>query len=361
MKYFPNTILIAASIIFVWFSFDILIQTGYNTHIDFTKGSSYGSMLGGIFSFLSVVLIYLTLKHQTTSYENSAFENRFFQLINYHRNNVETLEYRNPASKKTEIIKGQKIFVNIHKEITKAINYLNNDLKLNNLAIILKDEAIIELKQNKTISTRTINLLELEISNIAYLIVFIGLSKEGRPVLERILNERCKPEKVNEILNYFQSIPAKWDIEENMNGDENGCTEYDERLEKNHHHKYFGGHQHRLGHYFRHIFQTVNYVDKFEPYKNKYQKKYDYLKNYRAQFSTYEQAVFTYNSLSIFGRVWELNKTDFNRQLITKYNLIKNIPAEFVSKLDIKNYYPDVEYEGDQRTKSKKNMISKYQ
>ena len=90
--------------------------------------------------------------------------------------------------------------------------------------------------------------------------------------------------------------------------------------------------------------------------------KYGYIKTFRAQFSTYEQAVFTYNSLSVIGRVWELfqNEESIDKQLITKYNLIKNIPAEFISEIKLIDFYPNVEYEGSKKTKEKEILERKY-
>ena len=68
--------------------------------------------------------------------------------------------------------------------------------------------------------------------------------------------------------------------------------------------KYYGGHQHRLGHYFRHLFQAAQYVNN----QNRLDKKgkYFYMKTLRAQLSTYEQEVLFINSLSFLGMSWEL-------------------------------------------------------
>ena len=163
--------------------------------------------------------------------------------------------------------------------------------------------------QNKTIRERQIDFVELQKLNFAYLIVFFGVSKEGRRVLERFLLRRYDKQFIKKVLDYFEKIPAEWD------GDQS-------RLQKNIHYKYFGGHQHRLGHYFRNLFQAVNYVNDYKPFKGKYNIKYNYVKTYRAQFSTYEQSVFFFNSLSDIGQKWELAAmADDDSMLITKYNL----------------------------------------
>lgn len=66
--------------------------------------------------------------------------------------------------------------------------------------------------------------------------------------------------------------------------------------------KPFDGHQIRLGHYFRHLSQTVSYVrdaDGFSDFE-----KYQYAQTIRAQLSTQEQALLLVNSLTPIGHAW---------------------------------------------------------
>ncbi len=108
----------------------------------------------------------------------------------------------------------------------------------------------------------------------------------------------------------------------------------------------YDGHQNILGHYFRHIFQTVKFVNDQEILN--YKEKYDYIKILRAQLSTHEQVLFFYNSLSTIGMPWERDQgiKDENFKLITKYNLVKNITFELNQIIDVKTFYPRVIYEG---------------
>lgn len=97
----------------------------------------------------------------------------------------------------------------------------------------------------------------------------------------------------------------------------------------------FEGHQSRLGHYFRHLYQTINYVDKQDLDIDKY----DYIKILRAQLSISEEALLMFYSISRLGVNWE------NKKLITKYRLIKHIPNEFFdtcNEINIKDYFPDL-------------------
>ncbi|MFV8358241.1 putative phage abortive infection protein, partial [Flavobacterium sp. XS1P32] len=126
--------------------------------------------------------------------------------------------------------------------------------------------------------------------------------------------------------------------------------------------KYYGGHQFRLGHYFRHLYQTVKFINNHDNID--YQTKYEYVKILRSQLSTYEQAILFTNSLSQMGKSWELQpkinsqlkkykKYDF--ELITKYNLIKNLPGESIYGFPFKEFFRDIEYENDNVRKERKN------
>ncbi len=56
MKIAQNIIIGIALFIFIWFTVEIFNQTiWWGDHIDFETGSKYGTLIGGIFSFLSVL------------------------------------------------------------------------------------------------------------------------------------------------------------------------------------------------------------------------------------------------------------------------------------------------------------------
>jgi len=67
--------------------------------------------------------------------------------------------------------------------------------------------------------------------------------------------------------------------------------------------------------------------------------KKSYAKMYRAQLTTYEQALFFFNSMSSLGKPWREKK-----DLIEKYELIKNIPPRFLGEIDVKDFYSEMEY-----------------
>lgn len=70
--------------------------------------------------------------------------------------------------------------------------------------------------------------------------------------------------------------------------------------------------------------------------------KKSYAKMYR-QLTTYEQALFFFNSSSL-GKPWR-EKKENKKCLIEKYELIKNIPPRFLGEIDVKDFYSEMEYE----------------
>lgn len=257
MNKFTYFLLSLALLLFLWFTVDILVLTWWSSHIDFEIASKYGSFIGGFFSFITVLLISFTLLHQSESFNKTAFENKFFELIGYHRRNIENWEYRIPDSKGEEYVVTQKVFIRIHREILYALKELERFFSGKKIDDIINNNELNNLNNNLVIRDRNISKCDLQQFNIAYLIVFFGVSKEGRRVLERFLLRKYNYAFVKDMLDYFEKIPAKWD-------------NVSKRIEKNIHYKYFGGHQHRLGHYFRNLFQAVNYVNDYKPFSGKY-------------------------------------------------------------------------------------------
>lgn len=46
--------------------------------------------------------------------------------------------------------------------------------------------------------------------------------------------------------------------------------------------------------------------------------------------------------------------------LITKYNLLKNIPSEFISESNLKHYYPLMRIEGEPKQKERIELETKF-
>lgn len=103
-----------------------------------------------------------------------------------------------------------------------------------------------------------------------------------------------------------------------------------------------------IGIYFRKLYQAVTFID--DRKELDCEEKYRLIKILRVTMNVEEQYLFFINSITTLGSVWELKNNDSKDGLITKYNLIKNIPqgyepVEGIGSEFIKNVYPDVDYE----------------
>lgn len=131
--------------------------------------------------------------------------------------------------------------------------------------------------------------------------------------------------------------------------------------------KYYGGHQYKLGQYFRHLFQTVKYINKQQILN--YLQQYDYIKTLRAQLSNTEQYLLFFNSLSFMGRAWELSEVSDptlepsaptgSKWLITKYNFIKNVQSlELFNQINISEYYPNLHFEFEEEPATRMALVA---
>lgn len=84
-----------------------------------------------------------------------------------------------------------------------------------------------------------------------------------------------------------------------------------------------------LGHYFRHLYNMVKFVDDSKSLHN-FKEREDYCKLIRSQMSDYEQIVLYYDTLSPLGAAWiqPLGVSDVeNMSLLCKYRFVKNCPC----------------------------------
>jgi uncharacterized membrane protein len=371
-------------------------------------GDFVGGFVGTIISAAGFLFLYLNLKEQritTTNQRESSIiqnesfakerlESKFFDLIKMHRDNVSELKMRS-----TKIIEqddsyifnvfeedGKAVFKDIFYQIIDCLNELKPFFhKLDRIYTV---DYRNELEANPNIHDKLLLALIAKI-DICYSIVYYGVGSEGLITLYKIFEKKYKNKFITDILNYISLKPAndliilekwsklnkrgsrqtkinivneilRWRREKSrLSSIDPDCDITIEELSINYHNryiKYYGGHQFRLGHYFRHLYQSVKFINN-QSILN-YSEKYSHVKILRAQLSNYEQAVLFLNSLSSLGRSWELfpevknelNKEDIiNFQLITKYNMIKNIPGDSLYGIPFRLFYQNVQFEGLQR------------
>lgn len=329
-------------------------------------GSFIGGVVGTMFSFAGFLILVLTLNDQNKSDQKERFESKFFDLLRLHRENVKELEEGNGSS-------GRKELRDIFMEVLKCKEDLITVFSKRKVENIYTPEYLISIQDKLALTNPSINLMELAKINMAYLVTFYGVDAEGRLVIKNLLENKYKPQFVERILEFIAMKPKlesdyypKWEKVMKLSSKTSRINSFElirklrnseklsddlnqelvqvtmENMYDSDYPKFYTGHQYKLGYYFRHLYQTFSFVDQQDILSKG--EKYFYAKILRAQLSSHEQALLFVNSLSLLGMAWDLCPIKETR-LITRYNLIKNLPGDEIFGIVYKDFYPDVDYE----------------
>lgn len=355
-------------------------------------GDFFGGIIGTLLSAIGFIFVFLSFQKQAEAlnsqkeeikkhdqqFEKSQIENRFIELIKLHKDNLNDIVYEG----ENKVLEGRKAIDFIYNQVLECISEITPFFETASVGTIFKPDYLIDV--SKISSTRpSLNLATLAKIDIAYSIVFFGTSADDLQTLVKLFEKRYERTFFMRILQFTQlkarnsELRQHWAkikdnpfkvFEENetlRTGSSRKVSADDwsfapspvGRLLKQNYIKYYGGHQYKLGHYYRHLYQTVKYINKRKDLK--YQEQYDYIKTLRAQLSTIEQYLLFFNSLSFMGRAWELDdlcRRNINKDnwLITKYNLIKNLPnIGLFNNNSISDFYPGVNFEFEEWPKSR--------
>lgn len=344
-------------------------------------GDFIGGVVGTFFSLAGFLILILTLNEQTKFATKERFESKFFDLLKLHRENIKEME--------TDSNSGRKELHDIFSQFLKCRQEMILFFKKKKEWHIYQDEYLIKLKHSLSVTNSEIDAVALAKLNIPYLIIFYGVGAEGKETIKDQFANKYKPEFYEPILEFLSMKPIKqskyfknWKslhkiankknrikafeiVRELRNNANFKSSEYQNVVEKaaknqypNNYIKYYGGHQYKLGHYFRHLFQTYTFINEHK--KLNKEEKYFYAKTLRAQLSTAEQSLLFINSISHLGLVWDLapqikkrkidpffDKRLKSKRLITNYNLITNLPSQSIFGIKYRDYYPEVNYEID--------------
>ena len=252
-------------------------------------GDFVGGFIGTFFALITTILLFSTLKNQRESSAIQNFETKYFEMIKMHRDNVAELEVQG--------VTGRKIFVTLIREFREI------------------------LKITKQISSKHSPLDQKQLIHISYYCLFFGTGPNSTRMLQEALHN------FDEL--FIKELTKELD---------NPFTKSKIQKQRNFTYVPFEGHQSRLGHYYRHLYQSVNYVDQQTINIDKY----EYAKTIRAQLTTHEQALLLLNSFSPIGGSW------WNNEYILTYSLVKNIPKSFFDaqdEIDITADFPDNYFE----------------
>ena len=281
-------------------------------------GDTIGGTVGPTVGFIGAILTFLAFyiqyqanelqrleltKQEAASIANERLsavrqiEGTFFELLKLHKDNVKDMMLKDRT--------GIKVLVTILYQFYGALRYVNKETGLNDL-----------------------NLTERDRINIAYLITYFGVNVTSHNPLDKILID-CYPQASSQILAMVAKIRASTPEK---------SDNYGKRT--------LAGHQSRLSHYYRNLFMIVTFIHENEVLNNNEKKRY--IKILRVQLSIQEQILFFFNSLSVLGQSWELGENVLPiNNLITRYQLIRNIPSIIEDRINPKEYYPLLKLEQD--------------
>lgn len=376
--------LILGGIISIYFVissyFDGLRIWGYEINYEITGqfGDFIGGVVGTFFALSGTLLIFLTFKEQQNENKRISFESSFFEMIKLYRENVSELKYRKYKNSDYVVYENKQVLREIFDEFIECyreVRKFSNSKKV-------EDYLHPKYAQKLEIITKKINsnidIIELARIDIAYSIVFFGLNVEGESIIRNNFKKKYNTEYYCKLLFYIKLKPntiesdryKKWEKIRNL--DLKNLRILIDELYKNRNHlentdetilsvslkfpldyeKYYDGHQFRLGHYFRHLYQSYKFLNISKHLNEK--EKYSYGKMLRAQLSTYEQALIMINSVSSLGMKWEYlpekyESPKIKTNLITTYQLIKNLPGVQIYGLKYKIFYPLIKYEFEEQ------------
>jgi len=257
--------------------------------------------LGGV-----IYTVYLQRKEIDSSQKNGLiekFETKFYEMIHLHKQNVDEIKVDQLVGRKAL----EKLFDNFAK-IYKLVEF-----NITNVEQLLVIEKNFLTSQTTNITT---NIQRIEIIN----------------QIENYLSDSANRKKITHEISYgyffygvenYHITKNRSDIRYHINLEVTTNAQTQITL-----HSLHLPTNSLLGHYFRHLYQTVQFVAQDKTIKNE-EMKYNYIKLLRAQLSDFEQALLYYNSLSVMGKKWvePLGENQIEKMCyIARFRLIKNIP-----------------------------------
>lgn len=332
-----NAILLTAILLLAFSAAAPYIFTQFSI-IDFTKKGEIGDTIGGITApFIAIAGIGLTfiaflvqyqantqqrqqfqeqlaedkkqfqqeLSEQRESTHLTQFENQFYEMLRLHKENVNELT----ISQSEEFYTG--------KEISKQ-------------HIQIKGRAVFSsfLDELRIINAFAEKQGYLPTEDKLYFNHIYGIFFNGIRDLELYEKTDLFTAIIQPLAQFRDSILSKQSsIRRTLISDFCGLTSI-----KNIHNSFVKGQSSVLGHYYRHLYQTVKFVANQSSDFLPYEEKRKYLRVLRAQLSNPEQALLFYNWYSDFGKKWE----DQNNKFFTDYRMIHNLFQDLViERLDL--------------------------
>lgn len=257
-------------------------QDSYIIHLGYLGSFLQGS-IGLIVSVVIMFSVLLTFMIERNRISSQRLEDRFFKLLEIHRENVKGMRISHKGfdcNNENGFDIGDKAVLSIFRELFSINSYVYKEV-------------------DKKFFTKHL-LTQKERLQLSYIILFFGFGRRSNNVV-------CR---------YLSFLSYKIDLDKlKEKFTDNDCRKEISKLAPIKY-KSIGGHQTRLGHYFRNLFFCVKRIDNDETLT--FEEKLEYIKHLRVQLNTYEQILLLVNSLTFLGVEWE--------KYIVLYQLVKNIP-----------------------------------
>lgn len=283
-------ILAIVCFIYIMYSKGIVLATD-GVKLDLDKitgpiGDFAGGVFGTVLSFISILLVLLTMREQREQYQRDRFVQTFYEMLHIHNDNVKGLSIR----------KDNKDYIG-HEVFSVFINRYN---ELYRIVRSYTDNILIRGIEDNTFSKACKKLLEDE---------------ERRARLEMRL-----------VYGYFFFGTDEYRLSKPT--DEEIAIENHVRTMFEYNHLGHNGYSGKLGHYFRHMYQIVSMVSKTKCLDET--ERYSYTRQLRACLDSEEQLLLYYNAMSDVGHKWIRNTNENIEKvedmcLLSRFRLVKNI------------------------------------
>lgn len=247
-------------------------------------GDFVGGVIGTLVAIVAALYIIKSYKKQISQGKKQTFETSFTLMLEMHRKNLQEVEITNSQGR---TLIGRKAFKplveelqNLFEAVDKAIEEKSNS-----------DERYAEWREKRKRLTLA--------HKLSYGYFFYSVDSYYLTI-----------DKNEELYNLCELV--RTEIKENKNLP-NGLKDLQ--------------HHTILGHYYRHLFNMITWVDAENSLTMNEKRKF--CKLIRSQLSDYEEILLYYNSLSSLGEAWNepLGENDVEKMnLIAKYRLLKNCP-----------------------------------
>lgn len=311
------------------------VNSNYLTNNE--KGDFFGGITNPLIAFIGVIVtglaFYMQYKAnqivlqqisiQKKTDEITRFETKFYELLQYHNQNVKNLEFKFKDSHIKKNIKGKKVIDYFIHEVNNLFTTLCNVTNFDNQSSL-----------DRFKSSYYFMFYGIDNPNINKRFDEIDRTKHfSKP--EEIYNEFSLPiiycSNTNVFLKYI--VPG-----DGYFNDDGNFIDTNEEITISVVQKYTkSGYMNEISSYLRHLFYIVKFVCKNELLT--YEQKREYIRIIRSQLSSNEQLLIYYNWLSGVGNEWESTNhnnrpNDSENYFLTNYRIIHNINPDDVIQQD---------------------------